>query len=232
MISLCSNAKCQICNLICNTDFEDVQYSSTSDVAYPNNIPCWRTTDQTGSFEVWCNNFMGVSPHSGNQFIELNAFSVGSVYQDFVVNPGMNLTIKFAHRGRWGVDVMQVKIGPIGGPYTNLGSFSDSNTTWGFYSVPYSVPFGFGSNFRLEFISVSATGGNDRIGNFLDDISIEFVTTLSQTVKYLQYYATGAQQRQPLLEVMAFCLIVSLLILGRIAAPIALRYQAEHIPSI
>jgi gliding motility-associated-like protein len=192
IICLCSNANCQTCNLLCNTDFENIQYSSTSDVKYPSSIPCWKTTDATGVFEVWCNNFMNVPPHSGNQFIELNAYSVGTVYQDFVVNPGMNLIIKFAHRGRDGVDVMQVRVGPVGGSSsTSLGNFSDGNGAWGFYSVPYSVPLGVGSNFRLEFISVSATGGNPRIGNFLDDISIEFSSTLSQTVNYTPISCNG-----------------------------------------
>jgi hypothetical protein len=161
------------CNLLCNTDFENNQIAGTTvtiqDASF---IPCWGTTAPDNKIEVWANGFNGVPSYSGNQFIELNAFYVSTLYQNFSVAPGTSITVSFAHRGRAGVDTMSVGIGPVGGPYTILGTYGDGNTAWGYYTVGYVIPSGLGSNYTLRFNSVYATGGNQAIGNFLDDISV------------------------------------------------------------
>lgn len=48
---------------------------------------------------------------SGNNFIELNSYGIGPVYQDIRTIPGSNLTWKFSHRGRTGVDTADLLIG-------------------------------------------------------------------------------------------------------------------------
>ena len=173
------------CNLLCNTDFENNQVTPPGSyiIVDAGLISCWNTTASDNNIEVWGSGFIGVPSYSGNQFIELNAYMVSTIYQDFITAPGASLSISFAHRGRSGVDVLSVDIGPVGGPYTTLGNFSDGNTAWGYYTLNYIIPGGMGNNFSLRFNSVSASGGNPAVGNFLDAISVNlpYITTLAPT---------------------------------------------------
>jgi len=162
------------CNLICNTDFEDQQVITAGNFTLVNHssVPCWSTTASDQQVEVWGTGFNGVPAYSGNQFIELNANLVSTIYQDFQALPGSTVDIFFAHRGRSGTDVMSVSVGPLGGPYTNLGTFSTGNTAWMYYTVSYTFPAIPQVDYSLRFNSISAAGGNPGVGNFLDDISI------------------------------------------------------------
>jgi gliding motility-associated-like protein len=160
------------CNLLCNTDFEDSQITTSVTIVDASLVPCWKTTASDNYIEVWHSGFNGVPAYSGNQFLELNAVQVSTLYQNFTVSIGASLSISFAHRGRQGVDVMSVDIGPNGGPYTTLGSYSDGNGAWGYYTVNYTIPMGLGNNYTLRFNSISSAGGNPSVGNFLDDISV------------------------------------------------------------
>lgn len=171
------------CNLLCNTDFDNNQVTPPAGLAIvdASQVPCWQTTASDNQVEIWNNGFNGVPAYSGNQFIELNAYMVSTIYQDFTVPPGTALTISFAHRGRQGVDVLSVDIGPVGGPYTTLGTYSDGNTAWGYYTANYTVPMGSGNNYTLRFNSVSAAGGNPAVGNFLDAITVNLPYTVTLT---------------------------------------------------
>jgi gliding motility-associated-like protein len=173
------------CNLLCNTDFENNQNSPSVVIVDQSFVPCWKTTASDSMIEIWHTGFNGVPSYSGNQFIELNAYMVSTLYQNFIVTPGTAITASFAHRGRAGIDVMSVEIGPVGGPYTFLGNFSDGDTAWGYYTVNYTVPMGLGNNYSIRFNSVSASGGNPAIGNFLDAISVNLpsnsILTLTST---------------------------------------------------
>ena len=162
-------------SLICNTDFDDVSIVASGGVLLIDKtdpkVTCWKTT--ATQIEFW-NNYEGVTAFSGNQFVELNASSASTLYQDFTATLNSSATISFAHRGRSGVDVMEVEIGPVGGPYTNLGEFSDGNTAWGFYTINYTFPPTGTTNYTIRFICVSSSGGNNSFGNFLDAISINY----------------------------------------------------------
>lgn len=162
------------CDLLCNPDFEDNQVTTPGNftLVNQNSISCWNTTATDGIIEVWGTGFNGVPAYSGNQFVELNANQVSTLYQDFQAAPGSTVQVSFAHRGRAGVDVMSVSIGPVGGPYTNLGTFSTGNTAWSYYTVNYTFPFVPQFNYSLRFNSISAAGGNPAVGNFLDAITI------------------------------------------------------------
>jgi len=162
------------CNLLCNVDFEDQQVVPPGNFTLVNhsNVPCWSTTAADAQVEVWGTGFNGVPAYSGNQFIELNANLVSTIYQDFQVLPGSTVDISFAHRGRSGTDVMSVSVGPVGGPYTNLGTFSTGNTAWQYYTVNYTFPAIPQVDYSLRFNSISAAGGSQGVGNFLDAISI------------------------------------------------------------
>jgi len=168
-------------SILCNTDFENNQVISGANflITNQNNVPCWKTTASDQMIEVWSNGFSGVPSYSGNQFVELNANMVSTLFQNFIAKSGNQIEISFAHRGRSGTDVMSVEIGKIGGPYTNLGNFSAGNTAWVFNSLIYTIPNTISdTNFILRFNSVSAAGGAT-IGNFLDAIDIKIISCKS-----------------------------------------------------
>lgn len=167
-------------NSFCNTDFETPLATGTSPNLFNENlVPCWDTTASDGIIELWPPGFEGVTAYSGNQLVELNANLVGTLFQDFSVIPGTTISVSFAHRGRNGNDVVGVEIGPVGGPYTSLGNFTDGNTAWGLHTVNYTIPTGSGNNYTLRFVSVSSTGGSPSIGNLLDSISISSLSCTS-----------------------------------------------------
>lgn len=184
------------CALLCNIDFEDAQVVSPGGFGQFNEtvIPCWNTTASDNQIEVWGNGFSGVPAYSGNQFIELNANMVSTIYQEFQAQQGASVVISFAHRGRAGTDVMGVAIGPAGGPYTSLGSFSAGNTAWVYNTVNFT--FATAGTYALRFTSISAAGGAT-VGNFLDAISVNLpqpVIASTQTDPGCANAADGAIQ--------------------------------------
>jgi len=168
-------------NTFCNTDFETpIATGAFPNLFNENLVTCWDTTGADGIIEIWPPGFEGVTAYSGNQLIELNANTPGTLFQDFSVIPGTSIAVQFAHRGRQGNDVVGVEIGPVGGPYVSLGNFTDGNSAWGIHAVNYTIPMGSGNNYTLRFVSVSSTGGNPSVGNLLDSISISSLSCPSQ----------------------------------------------------
>jgi hypothetical protein len=135
----------------------------------------WRTTATDHMLEFWrSGNGPGAVPAAdGQQFAELNANQVSTLYQDLPTVPGSRLTWSLYHRGRLGTDVMRVLIGAPGAisAQTPTGAsspdISDGNTAWGYYSGVYLVPPG-QTVTRFAFDSVSAAGGTPTAGNFID----------------------------------------------------------------
>ncbi len=163
-------------NLICNGNFENPVIFSSPGMLPVSSLSCWQTSAQDQIVELWQSGFYSVPAYSGNQFLELNANYVSTIYQDFYASPGSILEISFAHRGRAGVDTMKIEFGPPGGPYNDLGSFADNNTSWGYYTVYTSVPNS-GNQFRIRFISVYATLQIPSVGNFLDSVIVQYSKT-------------------------------------------------------
>ena len=168
-------------NLLCNSDFET--YSSTG-VFINNNIAtnCWGTTATDNKIEVWTSS-LSVPSYSGTKFIEINATEAASIYQDFSGIIGAQLAISFAHRGRVGVDVMRVEIGPPTGPFVSLGNYSDDKTAWGYYTTIYTIPAT--GKYRLKFTAVSSSGPDNTWGNFLDAIFIKTLTCASVSKEFI-----------------------------------------------
>jgi gliding motility-associated-like protein len=160
------------CALLCNPSFEAPTQSAGTYGLYKalSTVSCWGTTAPDKFIEIWGNGFGGVPAYEGKNFAELNANYVSTLYQDFNIAAAATVTIGFAHRGRVGVDVMSVSIGPVGGPFTTLGTYSDGNTAWGYYTIPYSFPTA--GMYSLRFNSITSAGGNQGVGNFLDAITI------------------------------------------------------------
>lgn len=135
----------------------------------------WHTTATDGKLEFWRGGASGVPSADGQQFAELNANQVSTLYQDLPTVPGTRLTWSFYHRGRLGTDKMHLLIGAPGATVvqTPAGAsspdISDGNTAWGHYTGVYVVPPG-QTTTRFAFESVSAAGGSPTAGNFLDGV--------------------------------------------------------------
>jgi len=134
-------------------------------------VPGWETTATDGKIEFWVSGFQGVPAQEGRQFFELNANQVAALYQELCLEPGSTVHWSVWHRGRQGVDVAEVLIGPSVEDAVVQATMSDGNTAWGYYSGSYDVPLGQETTFFV-FNSVSSAGGNRSIGNFLDNFEI------------------------------------------------------------
>jgi hypothetical protein len=172
------NAVYQVYNIVqaglqnINPGFEEPVRSGGTSQIHHDNVPGWKTTASDSKIEIWSHTAHGVTSYEGHQHVELNATMVGDLYQDISTVPGAIISISFAHRGRQGVDVMGLKAGPPGGPYTTIGQYSDGTTAWGVYKELYAVPAG-QTTTRIFFTSEEFTGSS--IGNFLDDIKYSVV---------------------------------------------------------
>lgn len=156
---------------------------------YDTLVPGWTTTASDRMMEIWSNGFGGVPAFEGKQFCEINAYQAGALFQDVATTPGDSLYWKCAHRGRSGVDVMSVNIGPPSAPILQQ-TCSDGNTAWGTYSGIYVVPAG-QTVTRFQFLAVSSAGGPS-FGNFIDDVGFKrFVdTTVCSPAVYTLYDGT------------------------------------------
>lgn len=100
-------------------------------------LPGWKTTAADGYFEVWSTGAYGVPADTPPYFVELNAFVASTIYQDLDVVPGQSFTWSLKHRGREGVDVMDVLIGPVNSMVLQR-RITDGNLAWVGYSGTYT----------------------------------------------------------------------------------------------
>ncbi|MEC4004320.1 gliding motility-associated C-terminal domain-containing protein [Flavobacterium sp. SUN052] len=162
-------------NNFCNSGFEAPCGVPPGGMSFVNqtNFSCWNTTASDGIIEVWSSGNEGVTSYSGTQFIELNANEVSTLYQNFSAIPGTLINLSFAHRGRFsGTDILEVQVGPVGGPYVSLGQYSAQPSAWVFNTINYTIPSGTNTNYTIRFVSISSGSGNNTVGNFLDDITL------------------------------------------------------------
>ena len=157
----------------------------------------------------------GGKANDGNQFAELNAEKVGSLYQDVLTAPGATLSWAFAHRSRkdTGTNTMylviastkdaqsittQAQIDPLVKSYTSDGASVSYNggtfTLWKFDGNPnywqdhmgtYTVPTG---QYATRFFFVSASGKTT--GNLIDGIHFNEVQSY-----VIEYYLNGELQK-------------------------------------
>lgn len=174
-----------------NGSFEDGPAQGSFDpingpfMFYESEVPGWKTTDEAAGpgihlIEIW-DYAQGYpnptvtqqpAPKHGNRYAELNAVEDGMLYQDVETTPGQTIYWRLSHKGLYGVDTMQLRIGPAtADPYDTsvIKRMSDDNTAWGTYSGIYTVPTG-QTVTRFGFEAVSTANGSIGHGNHLDDI--------------------------------------------------------------
>ncbi len=130
-------------------------------------ITGWQTTARDNKIEIWYTGFLGVSAPDGRYLAELNANQPSALYQDIDSVPGERLTWSFYHRGRAGVDTMEVRIGSPGD--TVVQRVFSTGQTWTKYEGLYRVPVG-QTVTRFEFAAVRTANGNLTVGNLLDNV--------------------------------------------------------------
>ena len=133
-------------------------------------VPGWTTTATDRKIEIWRSPFQGVPVADGAQFAELNATQRATLYQDFATTPGETFRWQFQHRGRTGIDTMEVRFGAPDTALALYGTISNG-LTWGAHSGLYTVPPG-QTTTRLSFDSISSANGNASYGNFIDAVSV------------------------------------------------------------
>ena len=168
-----SPATCLPAISMTNGGFEQPVISANNyAVLHQSAVPGWSTTAGDQAIEIWSSPFLGFTAAAGQQFAELNANQVATLYQDLATIPGQVLRWSLNHRGREGVDVMTVSLGAPSGPLVQQGpAISDNNLAWGSYSGQYTVPAG-QTVTRFAFNSVSSAGGSGGVGNLLDNVSL------------------------------------------------------------
>lgn len=147
-------------------------------------VPGWETSATDGRIEIWRAPFNGVPVPAGSQFAEVNANQRSQLFQDFATTPGDTIRWQLQHRGRTGVDVMEVRIGAPSAALA-LQSTLSTGQAWRTYSGTYTVPPG-QTTTRISLDSISSANGNPTFGNFVDDVTVTsgacVVTTKSVTL--------------------------------------------------
>jgi len=133
----------------------------------------WKTTAPDNLIEIW-GEYMPTPSYEGTRHAELNANYASTLYQDVNgLGDYQSINWHFAHRGRYGTDVMKLSITDLGADQTWGGGddttifsqdFAASNAAW---QVHYGTIISIGNTTRFSFEAVSAVGGNTQ-GNFID----------------------------------------------------------------
>lgn len=214
---------------VLNGSFEYPRIPSGTNYAFANGTQqlFWKTTapgsGSTLSQDVELGNdnpgnpylISGGKANDGNQFAELNAENVGSLYQDVLTAPGATLSWAFAHRSRVGTGTntmylviastndaqsitTQAQIVPLVQKYTRDGASVSYDggtfTLWKFEGNPnywqdhmgtYTVP---ADQYATRFFFVSASGKTT--GNLIDGIHFNEVQSY-----VIEYYLNGKLQK-------------------------------------
>ncbi|MEH1875561.1 beta strand repeat-containing protein [Nostoc sp.] len=150
--------------------------------------------------EIWTTGFGGVSTatNAGNQFAELNAEQASELYQNICLIKNETITFSLLHRGRSSptvADVANFLIGlntdstktifgtfsttsngtvtaqPVAQNGATIPSVSNNNAANGWVRYTGTVPYtGTSGNRPVGFAAVSTAGGDNTVGNFLDQV--------------------------------------------------------------
>ncbi|MBN3911315.1 MAG: hypothetical protein HWQ35_33720 [Nostoc sp. NMS1] len=150
--------------------------------------------------EIWTSGFLGASTatNAGNQFAELNAEQASELYQNICLIKNETITFSLLHRGRSSssvADVTNFLIGlntdptstvfgrfsttndgtvtvqPIAQNGATIPTVSNNNAGNGWVRYTGTVPYtGNSATQPVGFAAVSTAGGDNTIGNFLDEV--------------------------------------------------------------
>jgi hypothetical protein len=124
----------------------------------------WQTSSADSVIELWHDGYMDVPAPDGSQFVELNADSRDTLSQQLALRPGQLMYWSFVHRGRNGIESVELR---IGSPEAERSQrvVSSPEDAWYLYSGLYRV----GDDEPMtRFALVSRTGIAE--GNLIDDV--------------------------------------------------------------
>ena len=124
----------------------------------------WATSSAEQVIELWLQGHMDVPAPEGIQFGELDARTRDTLQQDVALPAGQLMYWSLMHRGRTGIDSMELQLGPPDALVIRA-TISSPEDAWRSYSGLYRV----GSNEPLtRFAMVSRNGEQE--GNLVDAI--------------------------------------------------------------
>ena len=210
-------------------------------------VPGWETTHPVlnshcnygmgPSLEFHSSGYEGVTSREGRQHAELNAEQASRIYQNICLTTGERIDWRLSHRGLYGTDVAEFKIGSSGNPVVrvatsttsvgNIVSCSGGNVTSGscnsaaapngwrdyFGNFVWSGPSG---TQEIGFEAISSSDGSANRGNLLDAIQI----TLTPYVELSTATASGG-------ESMANASLPKILISGATTTPLTVKVTAS-----
>jgi hypothetical protein len=124
----------------------------------------WQTSSAEEVIEIWHDGYMDVPAPAGSQYVELNADSRDTLSQQLALPPGQLMYWSFVHRGRNGIEGVELR---IGSPRAEVlqGAFSSPEDAW----YPYSGLYRVGNDEPMtRFALVSRTGAAE--GNLIDSV--------------------------------------------------------------
>lgn len=153
-------------NRLVNGDFEAPLVESCKRGRYCTfaaaDVVGWNTTSPTQVIELWADGYGSVRAESGLQFLELDAESQDTLWQDVALPPGQLMYWSLLHRGRDDVETMELVLGPADAPRSQ-GVFSSSTDAW----YPYSGLYRVGDQEATTRFALVSRSGVDR-GNLVD----------------------------------------------------------------
>jgi hypothetical protein len=124
----------------------------------------WSTSSAEQVIEIWLDAHQGVSAAEGSQFGELDARSRDTLFQDVALLPGQLMLWSLVHRGRTGIDSLEVRIGSPDAP-TTQATLSSPEDAWYEYSGLYRV----GDDEPLTRFALVSRNGEEE-GNLVDAV--------------------------------------------------------------
>jgi hypothetical protein len=131
-------------NRLVNDGFESPRLGTVSDcptsfcqVAVAR-VPGWRTTGDSQQIELWTDGYEDVPSGEAAQFAELDADTPDTLYQDIVLTPSELVYWAVLHRGRSGMENIEVFLGPPEAP-ASQGVFTSSTDDWQLHSGIYRL---------------------------------------------------------------------------------------------
>jgi hypothetical protein len=125
-------------------------------------VPGWRTTGDSQQIELWTDGYEDVPASEGRQFAELDADTPDTLYQDIVLAPTELVYWSVLHRGRLGMESIEIFLGTPESPVSQ-GIFTSSADEWQLHSGVYRLGEG---EEVTRFALASRTGTTE--GNLID----------------------------------------------------------------
>jgi hypothetical protein len=122
----------------------------------------WQSSSEAQVIELWSDGYHGVPAPEGQQFVELNATSRDTLWQELELPPNQLMYWSFLHRGRNALERVELFIGPPAA-LVSRGVFASPADAW----YPYSGLYRVGANEPVTRFALASNSGLAE-GNLMD----------------------------------------------------------------